>query len=60
MRKSLLRIVFLPLVVITTLLFASCQESGEKPEDFVLKIFETTDIHGALLPYNFIKDQESS
>lgn len=32
---------------------------SEEPEDFVLKIYKTSDVHGALLPYDFIKDQET-
>ncbi|MBI9096876.1 MAG: bifunctional metallophosphatase/5'-nucleotidase [Spirochaetaceae bacterium] len=62
MKKSVLKKVFLPILVISTLLFAACQTSpgsGEKPQDFVLTIFETTDTHGALLPYDFINDKDS-
>ena len=35
------------------------QTGGETPQDFVLKVLETTDVHGALLPYDFMRDQEA-
>ena len=49
--------VFLLVLLVPVLMFASGQK--EVGEDFVLKVIETTDVHGALLPYDFIKDRET-
>ena len=38
---------------------AWARAASEKPESFVLKIVETTDTHGALMPYDFIKNKEA-
>ena len=54
MKKNLF---FLLVLLVPVLMFASGQK--EAGEDFVLKVIETTDVHGALLPYDFIKDRET-
>ncbi|MDC7224938.1 MAG: bifunctional UDP-sugar hydrolase/5'-nucleotidase [Spirochaetales bacterium] len=42
------------------LLISGCQSyETEAPQDFVLKVIETTDVHGSLVPYDFIKGKET-
>jgi 2',3'-cyclic-nucleotide 2'-phosphodiesterase / 3'-nucleotidase len=50
---------FLKILIFTTLIFISlsaCKEAREKH----IKIFETTDLHGVILPYDFIEKQKLS
>ncbi len=60
MKKNLLA-VLLVLVVTSLLFFSGCQtgSGAEKPKSFELKLVETSDVHGAIFPYDFINDRES-
>jgi 2',3'-cyclic-nucleotide 2'-phosphodiesterase / 3'-nucleotidase len=58
MKKGILRTTASLLTVL--LLAVGCQSLGkEQPQDFVLKVIETTDVHGSLVPYDFIKDEKT-
>lgn len=47
--------------LLTLLLLAACNPfSKNKPEDIHLRIFETTDIHGSIFPFDFVDSTEVS
>ncbi|NOY37228.1 MAG: bifunctional metallophosphatase/5'-nucleotidase [Chlorobi bacterium] len=43
--------------LLVSLLFFSCQNEVQKPDNLVLKIIETSDVHGAVFPYDFVNDR---
>lgn len=47
-------------LLLAFLLLFSCVTTSAPPEDFILTVIETTDIHGAILPYDFINDKEAA
>ncbi|MDC7219238.1 MAG: bifunctional UDP-sugar hydrolase/5'-nucleotidase [Spirochaetales bacterium] len=53
-------IVSIVAALLSALFISGCQSfRKEPPQDFVLKVIETTDVHGSLVPYDFIKDKET-
>lgn len=53
------------IVMFLVLLISGCQSSSSGgsdvvPQTFLLKVLETTDVHGAIFPYDFINDRDSS
>ena len=44
-------------IVISSVLFFGCKT---KPEEAEITILYTTDLHGAVLPYDFNKDKEAT
>lgn len=47
--------------LLTLLLLAACNPfSKNKPEDIHFRIFETTDIHGSIFPFDFVDSTEVS
>ena len=60
MKKRLL-VTLLVLVAVALTFFSACQTgpTAEPPKSFELKLVETSDVHGAIFPYDFIKDKES-
>lgn len=47
---------FYLLVLISIIIHTGCQQ-GNRPEKVVIKIIETTDVHGAIFPHDLIMDQ---
>ncbi len=45
-----------PALVLSILIFSSC-EQVERPEQLHLKIIETSDVHGALFPFDFVEGE---
>ncbi len=60
MRKGLL-VTLLVLSVAALTFFSACQTgpTAQTPKSFELKLVETSDVHGAIFPYDFITDRES-
>ena len=60
MKKGLL-VTLLVLVAVALTFFSACQTgpTAEPPKSFELKLVETSDVHGAIFPYDFITDKES-
>ncbi|MCK5200566.1 MAG: bifunctional metallophosphatase/5'-nucleotidase, partial [Spirochaetales bacterium] len=60
MKKRLL-ITWLVLAVAALTFFSACQTGPamDPPKSFELKLVETSDVHGAIFPYDFINDRES-
>ena len=54
------RIPVLILTVLVGLGVLEARPAAEPPRDFVLKVIETTDVHGAILPYDFINGTETA
>jgi len=57
MKRSFLRGLLFP--VLFLFLAASCttRQQDRRPEKLVLRIIETSDVHGAIFPYDFINDR---
>ncbi len=45
-------------LLILVMLTSACQTEQKRKEFVTIKIFTTTDVHGAIFPYDFIKDRE--
>ncbi|MQY77120.1 MAG: hypothetical protein GH155_05750, partial [Spirochaeta sp.] len=61
---SVLKPVLISLVLLLSLTIFGCHTEPADPEmvytaDFILKVIETTDVHGSLFPYDFIRDKEA-
>lgn len=49
---------FFILLLITTQLLLSCS-SEERPQQLQIKIIETSDVHGAIMPYDLVEDKST-
>lgn len=47
------------IIAAITILFASCTQV-ERPDRLKIKIIETSDVHGAVFPYDFVEDKPSN
>ena len=63
-KKSVLKLVLISLALLLGLAIFGCQTAPADPEmvytaDFTLRVIETTDVHGSLFPFDFIRAKEA-